>query len=222
MYLISPKGKKGENMTKIKICGLKSLEDVNLVNKYLPEYIGFVFAGNKRRIHKDRAVILKKALHPSIKAVGVFVNEPIEKILDLCQEEIIDIIQLHGDEDEGYIQKLKDLTNNPIIKAVGVDNELGILSSLKYQVNYMLFDSAVKGQYGGSGISFDHSVLTKQTHPFFLAGGLHTGNVVKAITDLNPYCVDVSSGVETNGMKDEDKIKEFIDVIRNMDMKKMI
>lgn len=205
------------NLTKVKICGLKSIEDINLVNKYLPEYIGFVFAGSKRRIEKDTALILKKALYTSIKAVGVFVNEPIENILDLCQGEIIDMIQLHGDENLEYIRKLTNLTKKPIIKAIGVDRELGILSPVKYQVDYMLYDTAVKGQYGGSGIPFDHKVLVKQTHPFFLAGGLHTGNVVKAINDLNPYCVDVSSGVETNGIKDEDKIKAFIEMVRNMD-----
>lgn len=203
-------------MTRIKICGLKSMEDINIVNKYLPEYIGFVFAGSKRRIDKITAAALKQELNKSIKAVGVFVDEPTENIVELCNENIIDLIQLHGNEKEEYISYLKKLVTKPIIKAVGVDAESGFLSFEKYRVDYMLYDTAVKGQCGGSGISFRHTILKEQIHPFFLAGGLHEGNVIKAINDCKPYCVDVSSGVETDGKKDESKIKDFINAVRSL------
>ncbi|MDF2803298.1 MAG: hypothetical protein K0S61_3201 [Anaerocolumna sp.] len=209
-------------MTKIKICGLKRLEDIKIVNKYLPEYIGFVFADSKRRIDKLTALTLNKKLDQSIQVVGVFVNEPIESIVELCKEHIIDIIQLHGDEDEEYIKKLKSKVKNPIIKAVGVENKYECDTkdlysfSYKYPVDYMLFDTAVKGQYGGSGVSFNHSLLSKQQSPFFLAGGLDCENVEKAIGICRPYCVDVSSGVETDGFKDEIKIKDFINAVRQI------
>lgn len=201
-------------MTKIKICGLRSLDDIVIANKYQPDYIGFIFANSKRKVDKKTALNLKTELDHSIQAVGVFVNEPIENIIQLCQEHIIDIIQLHGDEDEEYIDQIRSNISNPIIKAVKVSKEIGFLPSYSYTTDFLLYDTVVKDQFGGSGISFNHSILTNQINPFFLAGGLDKENVVNAIKMCNPYCVDVSSGVETDGIKDEIKIRDFIKVVR--------
>lgn len=203
-------------MVRIKICGLKSLEDIKIVNQYDPDYVGFVFAGSKRKIDKTTAAALKKELDKSIKAVGVFVNEPVENIIKLCREQVIDIIQLHGEETEEYIKKLKNILSNPIIKAIGIDKESGLIPSIKYQVDYMLYDTVAKGQFGGSGVTFDHRILADRQHPFFLAGGLHKDNVAEAVRNCRPYCVDVSSGVETDGKKDEIKVKDFIYAVRKL------
>ncbi len=209
-------GRKKVCMTKIKICGLRSFNDINMANKYHPDYIGFVFANSKRQVDPKTAFNLKNELDPTIQGVGVFVNAPIEYIVPLCQSQTIDIIQLHGDEDEAYIQELKRNVSNPIIKAARVSKEMGFLPSIEYSSDYILYDTVIKGQFGGSGITFDHRLLINQSKPFFLAGGLDRENVRKAILICNPYCVDVSSGVETNGIKDEAKIREFIQAIREM------
>jgi phosphoribosylanthranilate isomerase len=203
-------------MTKVKICGLKSMEDIEIVNKYFPDYIGFVFADSKRKISIETAIKLKRNLDKSIQTVGVFVNEPIENILEICRNSVIDVIQLHGNENSDYIKILRSKLSTPIIKAVGIDNKQGLLTTMEYNVDFVLYDTAVKGQFGGSGISFDHSILSNKQEPYFLAGGLDKENVVKAIRSCKPYCIDVSSGVETDGKKDEDKIKNFINTVRTM------
>lgn len=203
-------------MAKIKICGIKRPEDIGYVNEYRPDYIGFIFAESKRRIDEDTAVRLKSQLNHSIKAVGVFVNEPIEHIAALCRNRTIDLVQLHGEEDEAYILKLKSLIPNTIIKAVRVGQKGQIEAAQQLPCDYLLLDTFSKEQYGGSGKTFDRSFIPKACKPFFLAGGLKKENIAEAITDSNPYCVDISSGVETDGVKDERKIKEIIDIVRNL------
>ncbi|MFV0342741.1 MAG: phosphoribosylanthranilate isomerase [Anaerocolumna sp.] len=209
-------------MTKIKICGLKRIEDIHLVNECLPDYIGFVFAGSKRRIDRLTAMELKKELDPSIQAVGVFVNEPIEHIVALCESNCIDIIQLHGGEDNAYIHLLKKKVSTPIIKVIGVEPTMKSeelrehLSYKAYPTEFVMYDAMVKGQHGGSGIAFDHNLLNNQQNAFFLAGGLDANNVTKAIKICNPYCVDVSSGVETDGFKDRLKVRDFILAVRGI------
>lgn len=209
-----------DKMTKVKICGLKTLDDIKSVNQYLPDYIGFVFATSKRQITISQAELLKRYLNTSIKVVGVFVNEPENTIISLCKEKIIDVIQLHGQEDEKYLYNLRAKVNNPIIKAIGVNNEIRLRRVNTDLVDYYLFDTITKGHFGGSGITFDHSMLKDVLRnikiPFFLAGGLHSSNVAQAISDFQPYCVDVSSGVEKEGKKDDEKIKEFINIVRSM------
>lgn len=202
-------------MSKIKICGLTRTVDIDMVNEVLPDYIGFVFAKSKRQVSEERASELKLRLSSQIKAVGVFVNEDPDKIIRLCKGEIIDIIQLHGDEDEDYITALKKEVSNPIIKAVRVRSTEDIQKAA-FTCDYLLLDTYKDNQYGGSGESFDWSVITNTNKPVFLAGGIHIGNVEHAIRLTDPYCIDVSSGVETEGYKDRNKIAEIVSKVRRV------
>lgn len=198
-------------MSRVKICGLSRMEDIEAVNLALPEYIGFVFAESRRRVEPETAAKLKEKLDKRIAAVGVFVNQEPEFIAALCREGIIDMVQLHGEEDHAYIRQLRELCSYRIIKAVGVSNAL---PHLPEGPDYLLFDTASE-QRGGVGQAFDWSVLKEmQSAPYFLAGGLDASNVAKAVAELHPFCVDVSSGVETNGMKDAKKINEFVRQVR--------
>ena len=200
-------------MSRVKICGLRRIEDIEAVNHALPDYIGFVFAKSKRRVDIETAAMLKKKLDLRIKAVGVFVNEDISIISQIVQNGIIDWIQLHGDEDDVYIERLKGSCNCPVIKTVGVSDTLPVLPKA---ADYLLFDT-LSAQRGGVGKAFNWHVL-KEYHnmPYFLAGGLSIKNVSDAIQLLSPYCVDVSSGVETDGVKDSAKISEFVKIARRV------
>lgn len=202
-------------MTKIKICGLKRQADIEMVNELKPELIGFVFANSSRRISMEQAWVLKKMLIPGIMAVGVFVNESLNVVEEICQRGIIDIVQLHGDEDALYIEELKTKISQPVIKAVRVQSREQIMESLKLSCEYLLLDTYTKGQYGGSGQTFDRTLIPQMDKPFFLAGGLNADNVLEAIRECSPYGVDVSSAVEQDGHKDKKKIKKFIERIRN-------
>lgn len=204
-------------MTKIKICGLTRLQDIKAVNRWKPDYIGFVFAKSRRQVTPEQAGILKHKLNPDIKAVGVFVNESIETIVSICNAGIIDIVQLHGDETEEYIKDLKQLIKCPIMKAVSVKSSDQIVSAEKLSCDYLLLDTYQKGQHGGSGIAFDHSLIPALEKPYFLAGGLNLENIYEAISNNQPFAVDVSSGVETDGLKDEIKIQKIIEIIRQLD-----
>lgn len=201
-------------MTKVKICGLTKSQDVEFANFSKPDFIGFVFAKSKRQISAEQAKLLKTNLSEEIKAVGVFVNHEIETIVKLVNDEIIDLIQLHGDEDENYVTKLKSLVNAPIIKAVRVGAQA--ITTPCVQSDFFLFDSYKENQYGGTGECFDWQVVNNCKKPFFLAGGLNACNVVCAIETVSPFCVDISSGVETNGAKDRKKIHEIVKIIRSV------
>lgn len=204
-------------MTKIKICGLKSLKDIAYVNEHKPDYIGFVFAESKRKVNDKLAKEMKACLDVAIKAVGVFVNEPIEHIVSLCNENIIDIIQLHGDEDNDYMELLKSKISKPIIKVLRVQSKEQIIETKNLSCNHILLDTYVKDQYGGSGLTFDLKLIPENIKPFFLAGGIQENNVLNIISECHPYCVDVSSGVETDGIKDKLKIKNIIELVRNQE-----
>ncbi len=197
-------------MSKIKICGLKRPEDIKMVNDYEPDYGGFVFAGTRRRIDFDTAKELRSLMDPNIQAVGVFVNEKIDFIESLCQENIIQLVQLHGDEGEDYIQELKKRVSAPLIKAIRVKSAGQVLEAEKLPVDFLLLDAYVEGAYGGSGVTFDKTLIPELEKPYFLAGGLTAENVLERMEGLNPYGVDVSSGVESMGFKDEEKIRAFI------------
>ncbi len=206
-------------MTRVKICGLSRLQDIITVNRYMPDYIGFVFAGgSKRQIDDETAKTLKRALNPFIKAVGVFVNEEIGHIVHLCETDTIDVVQLHGDESEKDILALQKLITKPVIKAVRVRDEKDILKAENLSCDYLLLDAYQEKEYGGSGKTFDWSVLRSMEgirKPFYLAGGINLENVMCAVSRFHPYCVDVSSGVETDGVKDPQKIRELITKVRD-------
>lgn len=200
-------------MTKIKLCGLSRPCDIETANQLQPDYIGFVFAPKSiRYVSAEMAAKLKKLLSPSIKAVGVFVREEPAIVAELLRKDIIDIAQLHGGESEEYIAQLRALTGKPIIKAFRIDSEQDVESANKSSADYVLPDS---GQ-GGTGTVFDWNLLEKINRPYFLAGGLHPGNVRSAIERLQPYAVDVSSGIETDGHKDTKKMTTFVHTVRTL------
>ncbi|MDR0294529.1 MAG: phosphoribosylanthranilate isomerase [Oscillospiraceae bacterium] len=192
-------------MTKVKICGLSRREDIDAVNRALPDYIGFVFAPSRRRVDAETAAALKERLDGRIKTVGVFAGQDIETVAELCRNGVIDWIQLHGGEDGAYIRRLRDRADVPIIKAVPVTTA----AIWPDGADYALFD----GPRGGGGETFDWTLLQGTDRPYFLAGGLHAGNV-RAALKRKPYAVDVSGGVETGGVKDAAKIDAFVRLVR--------
>lgn len=197
-------------MTKIKICGLRSEEDIFYVNELRPDYVGFVFLeGRRRYISPQEAARLRKRLDPSIQSVGVFVNEPVENVAALLKEGTIQLAQLHGREDEDYAKELKRLCDKPVIKAFIIRTPADVEEALAYPADYLLLDNGL-----GTGEVFDWTLIKNIESPFFLAGGLTPDNVRKAISDVRPYGVDVSSGVETKGRKDYRKIKALIESAR--------
>ena len=197
-------------MAKIKICGLSRMCDIEAVNDASPDYIGFVFAESKRRVTPDEAYELRKALAPGITPVGVFVNEPPENIVKIIKCGIIDIIQLHGSESEDYISQLKSLTGTKIIKAVPVLKAGDAQKYAQSPADYLLLDYKT----GGSGKSFDWELTGDVTKPYFLAGGININNVEEALKKTSPFAVDISSGVETGGVKDPEKIRAIVNKIR--------
>lgn len=209
---------------KVKICGLKTVADVEKANKYLPDYVGFVFADIKRFVTDRQAFEMKQALDGRIMAAGVFVDEPQEHIVKLCRENIIDLVQLHGSEPEEYIRELKQKVGAPVIKAVRVRDAEEVISLMSDEADYMLYDTYKKGEPGGTGERFLFEILEqalegaeragRRVKPYFTAGGLTPGNVEEIIRRADCYAVDVSTGVETDGVKDEIKIKEFIERCR--------
>ena len=204
-------------MIKIKICGLKRKEDIRYVNELKPDYIGFVFADSKRKVDKDTAKELKNLLDDDIMSVGVFVDEDINLVTELVEDKVIDIVQLHGNEDENYIRSLKDKLDNDvsIIKAIKVKTRKDIIEGIKYDVDYLLLDTYVENMAGGSGKEFDKSLIPDDMNDFFLAGGLNADNLKETIVNYHPFAVDLSSGVETDGVKDKDKIKQVIDIVKS-------
>lgn len=202
--------------TKIKICGLKRPEDIQIANSLKPNYVGFVFAKSSRQVTEKIADSLREQLLTEIPAVGVFVQEPIARIARLCKEQIIQMIQLHGEEDEEYIKRLRqEVQDIPIIRAVRVRTREQILEAEKMDCEYLLLDTYIKGTYGGSGQQFDKRLIPGLEKPYFLAGGLDAENVRENIEACHPYAVDVSSAVETDGIKDAVKIQNFIERVRS-------
>ena len=199
-------------MTKIKLCGIKSEDDIKVINEVLPDYIGFVFAEkSKRYISFDTAKVLKSRLDNRVKAVGVFVNEDIENIAYLVKNKIIDIVQLHGNEDESYINTLKKKINVPIIYAYQIKSKADI-KSVKNDTDFILLDAGA-----GCGETFDEALLEGFDSEYFLAGGLSIDNIKEKIMKLHPFGVDVSSGIETEGKKDFAKIRKFVSLVREVD-----
>lgn len=197
-------------MTKIKLCGLSRQCDIEWANELKPDYIGFIFwSKSKRNVSPEKAKELKALLSPDIKAVGVFVNEPVQNVAELLNNNIIDIAQLHGSEDEEYISKLRTLTNKPIIKAFLLKSKDDAQKAEKSMADHILLDSGM-----GTGKSFDRSLLKDISRPYFLAGGLCPENVGIAVDTLSPFAVDVSSGIETDNLKDRNKMTAFVKAVR--------
>jgi len=177
-------------MTRIKICGLTRASDIKSANRWMPDYIGFVLAPSRRQVTAEQASFLHAALDARIQAVGVFVNEPVSSVVKLCNAGVIDVVQLHGDEDEEYISSLKGWISCPVIKAVRVQNPEQILQAEKLSCDLLLLDTFQPGQYGGSGKTFDYSQIPPLQKRFFLAGGLELGNIAQSIMTCLPYGID--------------------------------
>ncbi len=189
------------------------------MNRWLPDYIGFVFCESRRQVTPKQAGLLKAGLDDRIKAAGVFVNEPLNSIIQLCKNGIIDVVQLHGDESEAYIRELKEQIDCPVVKAVRVRSSEQIRQAENLSCDLLLLDTYQKGQYGGSGKTFDYALIPNLQKSFFLAGGLDNRNIAQAIRACHPYGVDISSGVETDGLKDDVKIRQIIQTIRSLNSK---
>ena len=227
-------------MVKVKFCGIRRTEDIEAVNRLKPDLAGFVFAKSKRQVTKEQAAALKELLDPGIKTVAVLVNMPVEEAAALANSGIADMLQLHGDEDAAYIAKLKTLTGAKIIKAIrlrsgglpvqgnGAEERVytanaGLLAEVA-QADYYLFDTFVADTYGGTGKTFSLSLLKgmRIDKPFFLAGGLDADNVAEIIGQVQKdetllpffYGVDVSGGIEADGVKDPIKMEAFMKAIR--------
>ena len=205
-------------MTKVKICGLTRIEDIQCANKIRPDYIGMVFyPKSKRAVTAAQAAQLKAKLESGIKAVGVFVNGEISFIVQLAQAGTIDVIQLHGDEDEAYIEQLRQQVAHlgvPIIKAIRVRSEESLQNLGQYPVDFFLFDTYKPGLYGGTGERFNLELEgVTIPKPYFIAGGLDASNVAHVIAE-NPhaYAVDVSGGVEDSaaGLTEAQKMADFV------------
>ena len=203
-------------MTKIKLCGLTRPCDIEWANALMPDYIGFVFARKSRRyVSPVAAKALRENLDRSICAVGVFVNEAPAAVAALLNEGVIDIAQLHGGEDAAYIRALRGLTDKPLIKAFRIDGSDDLNLARQSSADHILLDNGA----GGTGKAFDWAVLKGFDRPYFLAGGLDPGNVAPAIRALHPFAVDVSSGIETDGYKDVEKMRAFVMAARAADGK---
>ncbi len=201
-------------MTKIKFCGLTRIEDIEAVNRIKPEYIGFVFWDkSKREVTREKAAELKSRLDPSIRAVGVFVDEDAEVVKSLLEGGIIDIAQLHGHEDEDYIKGLKNSTGSGVIKAFKIRSKDDIRKAEESPADMVLLDAGM-----GGGVTFDWSLIKGVRRAYFLAGGLEPDNAEEAVKTLRPYALDVSSGIETDGSKDEQKMAAFAAAVRKEDI----
>lgn len=201
---------------KIKICGLTRMQDIEYVNEALPDYAGFVFAKSRRQVSPENAAKLKCALDKRIQAVGVFVNEDVNVVAQICERGIIDIIQLHGDEDEAYINALHHEVSNPVIKAVRVKDKASLMACEHSSADFLLLDNYSENEYGGSGEAFDWKLASGIKKPYFLAGGISAENAQAAIKNAIPFCLDVSSGVETSGFKDRNKIMNLVNEARSV------
>ena len=198
--------------TKIKICGLRRMEDIQAVNEAKPDFCGFVIEvpGSFRSVTVSQAKELAAELDRDIQAVGVFVNAPETLAAELLNQGIISMAQLHGQEDEAYIRRLRKLTDRPLIKAFSVRTRKDAEKAMESTADYILLDQGS----GGTGIPFDWSLLPVIERPFFLAGGLGEDNLETAVHRMHPYAVDLSSGVETDMWKDPVKIKRAVDIVR--------
>ena len=217
---------------KVKMCGISKVETIPAVVEAKPDYMGLVFAPSKRQVTVDQAKILVEELNrgyakkygsdtehdknDTIKTVGVFVNETIDNLVTIANEANLDAVQLHGDEDEAFIQSLKERTNVEVWKAVQIRSAADAEAWIDSRADMLLFDAYHKDERGGTGEVFDWSCLDEFERPFMLAGGIDGTNVARAIRTVRPYGIDISSGIETDGVKDDEKIKAFTNIVRTI------
>ena len=210
---------------KVKMCGISKVETIPAVVEAKPDYMGLVFAPSKRQVTVEQAKMLVEALHKqckeqnnmvSIKTVGVFVNETLDNLVTIANEANLDVVQLHGDEDEAFIQSLKERTNVEVWKAVQIRRAADAEAWIDSSADMLLFDAYHKDERGGTGDVFDWSCLDTFERPFMLAGGIDSTNVARAIRTVRPYGIDISSGIETNGVKDDEKITAFIKIVKSI------
>ena len=208
-------GRRKENrMTKIKICGLRRPQDIEAVNAARPDFAGFVVEvpGSRRSVDKRELRELAGRLEEGILSVGVFVNAPPELVAELLEEGTLDLAQLHGQEDEIYMAELRRLTEKPLIQAFSIQTGQDAEQALESRADYLLLDQG----RGGTGQTFDWSLLPEINRPFFLAGGLGEENLERAIRQVRPWAVDLSSSLETDGQKDPEKILRAVDLVRRL------
>ena len=223
---------------KVKMCGISKVETIPAVVEAKPDYMGLVFAQSKRQVTVDQAKILVSELHKQyanrynrdviqwsndvvqefIKTVGIFVNETLDNLVTIATEVNLDAVQLHGDEDEVFIQSLKERTNVEVWKAVQIRSAADAAAWIDSSADMLLFDAYHKDERGGTGEVFDWSSLDEFERPFMLAGGIDSTNVARAIRTVRPYGIDISSGIETEGVKDDEKIKAFTNIVRTIAM----
>ena len=217
---------------KVKMCGISKVETIPAIVDAKPDYMGLVFAPSKRQVTVDQAKILVEELHRgyakkygsdtehdkngTIKTVGVFVNETVENLVTIANEANLDAVQLHGDEDEAFIQSLKERTNVEVWKAIQIRTAADTEKWIDSSADMLLFDAYHKDERGGTGEVFDWSSLDAFERPFMLAGGIDSTNVARAIRTVRPYGIDISSGIETNGVKDDEKIKAFTKIVKSI------
>lgn len=201
-------------MTKIKICGLRRPRDIEAVNAARPDFAGFVVEvpGSRRSVDKRELRELAGRLEEGILSVGVFVNAPPELVAELLEEGTLDLAQLHGQEDEIYMAELRRLTEKPLIQAFSIQTGQDAEQALESRADYLLLDQG----RGGTGQTFDWSLLPEINRPFFLAGGLGEENLEQAIRQVRPWAVDLSSSLETDGQKDPEKILRAVDLVRRL------
>ncbi len=196
--------------TELKICGLSRLKDIIAVNRHGADYAGFVFyQKSKRYVDPYKANELIELLRADIKPVGVFLDEPLDNVVRIARLTGVELVQLHGHESEEYVEYVKRTLDRPVIKAYKASEEGALEKAANSNADYVMIDSGA-----GSGKKFDWSILKDFKRDYFLAGGLDPESVGEAIRMLEPYAVDVSSGVETDGVKDEAKIASFIKAVK--------
>lgn len=198
----------------VKMCGIRREEDVEYANEVCPDYIGFVFADSPRKVSWEDAASFRKDLKKEIRCVGVFVNETPEKIAEIAARVPLDAVQLHGDETEEDIRQLRSLCDKEIWKAARVRSKDDIQKVQTLPADRILLDSFSKEAYGGTGRTINLDILSESeiTKPYFLAGGLNTGNLKGILEAIHPEGIDISSGIETNGYKDLDKMKKIMEI----------
>ena len=210
---------------KVKMCGISKVETIPAVVEAKPDYMGLVFAPSKRQVTVEQAKILIEELHKQcinhydtkvVKTVGVFVNETLDNLVRIADTANLDSVQLHGDEDEAFIQSLKERTNVEIWKAVQIRTAADTEKWIDSSADMLLFDAYHKDERGGTGEVFDWSSLDAFERPFMLAGGIDSTNVARAIRTVRPYGIDISSGIETNGVKDDEKITAFTKIVKSI------